>query len=185
MRACRHEAGGRRRLSIHFPPSFLHSHLLTRTTHNTHPPTHSTHNHAQHQAEDILQFAARHYGLRCIIYRLPFISANSRALFGTGYAKARVVSLLCIHGVMCCSFSCVSDCVRTTMCRLPPHTHMDTTHLKQDLILVRLLQCIQDSGLLPQELAQQQTYIISADASAKVCAHARVGVVLSNTLVCV
>lgn len=51
------------------------------------------------------------------------------------------------------------------------------THNKQDLILVRLLQCIQDSGLLPQELAQQQTHIISADAAAKVCTS-------SITLVC-
>lgn len=56
-----------------------------------HTTTHQPHHHDPNQptqAEDILQFAARHYGIRCHIYRLPFISANSRGNFGTGYAKA-------------------------------------------------------------------------------------------------
>jgi hypothetical protein len=34
-----------------------------------------------------------------------------------------------------------------------------------------MLQCIQDSGLLPQELAAERAYIISADAAAKYVVH--------------
>jgi len=76
------------------------------------------------KAEDILQFAARHYNLRCVIYRLPYITPNSKGRFGTGYAK--------------------------------------------DLILVRLMQCIHDSGLLPaKELGEYKLFLMSADAVAK------------------
>lgn len=34
-----------------------------------------------------------------------------------------------------------------------------------------MLQCIQDSGLLPAELAAERTYVISADAAAKYVVH--------------
>lgn len=38
---------------------------------------------------------------------------------------------------------------------------------KQDLVLIRLLQCIHDSGLLPQELAHEENLFIAADCAAK------------------
>lgn len=76
------------------------------------------------KAEDILQFAARHYDLRCFIYRLPYITPNMKGRFGTSYAK--------------------------------------------DLVLVRFMQCIQDSGLFPStEMGNHVLYVISADAAAK------------------
>jgi len=76
------------------------------------------------KAEDILQFAARHYNLRCVIYRLPYITPNSKGRFGTGYAK--------------------------------------------DLVLIRLMQCIHDSGLFPaKELGDHKLFLMSADAAAK------------------
>ena len=76
------------------------------------------------KAEDILQFAARHYNLRCVIYRLPYITPNSKGRFGTGYAK--------------------------------------------DLVIIRLMQCINDSGLLAaKEMGDYQLFILSADAAAK------------------
>ena len=76
------------------------------------------------KAEDILQFAARHYNLRCVIYRLPYITPKSKGRFGTGYAK--------------------------------------------DLVLIRLMQCIHDSGLFPaKELGDHKLFLMSADAAAK------------------
>jgi thioester reductase-like protein len=76
------------------------------------------------KAEDILQFAARHYNLRCVIYRLPYITPNSKGRFGTGYAK--------------------------------------------DLVMIRLMQCINDSGLFPaKELGDYMLHVMSADAAAK------------------